>query len=67
MSQAAAAPRGERLAALWKGGLGEDAVGWLEARGWQAAGHDLAGLAESYGRPAPAASRSGLVTATRIG
>jgi len=60
-------PRGARLAALWQGGLGEDNAAWLEARGWRAVRHDMAGVAAGYGRPAPEDSRSGFITATRAG
>jgi hypothetical protein len=50
---------------LWKGGLGEDAFGWLTSHGWPAGIHDRAALAASYGRPAPASSSGGFVTAVR--
>jgi methyltransferase (TIGR00027 family) len=63
----AASPRGARLAALWKGGLGEDAAGWLTAHGWQVTGHDSAALARDYGRPAPPDARGGFVIAVRSG
>jgi methyltransferase (TIGR00027 family) len=59
-------PRGDRLAAMWKGGLGQDIATWLSPRGWQTTSHDLAVLAESYGRPATTAITSGFVTALRV-
>jgi methyltransferase (TIGR00027 family) len=62
-----ASPRGARLAALWKGGLGEDAAGWLAAHGWQATTHDSAALARDYGRPVPGEVRGGFVIAVRPG
>jgi methyltransferase (TIGR00027 family) len=58
------APDAARYTSLWKGGLGEDAAGWLTRHGWRPGAHELADLAVSYGRPAPAGSRSGFVTAT---
>lgn len=54
-----------RLTELWKGGLGADVTGWLDAHGWQTQTHDLASLAVSYRRPAPGHARGELVTATR--
>jgi methyltransferase (TIGR00027 family) len=65
ISQARGTPRGDRLAAMWKGGLGEDAAAWLTTRGWQATAHDLAAVARTYGRPAPAHTHTGFATATR--
>ncbi|MEU5882779.1 SAM-dependent methyltransferase [Spirillospora sp. NPDC047279] len=53
-----------RAAELWKGGLGDDTTGWLERHDWHTEQHDLGALAESYGRPVPAGTRSGFVTAT---
>jgi methyltransferase (TIGR00027 family) len=41
------------IVALWKGGLGEDAVAFLERRGWQAGSVDRKATAESYGRTDP--------------
>jgi methyltransferase (TIGR00027 family) len=41
------------IVALWKGGLGEDAVAFLERRGWQARSVDRKATAESYGRTDP--------------
>ena len=62
-----ATPADRALTALWQGGLGEDPTLWLARRGWQSQIHHLAALADSYGRPAPANSRSGFVTATYAG
>jgi methyltransferase (TIGR00027 family) len=41
------------IVALWKGGLGEDAVAFLERRSWQAGSVDRKATAESYGRTDP--------------
>jgi len=41
------------VVALWKGGLGEDAVAFLDRRGWQARSVDRKATAESYGRTDP--------------
>ena len=62
-----ATPADRALTALWQGGLGEDPAPWLARRGWQSQIHHLAALADSYGRLAPANSRSGFVTATYAG
>lgn len=67
ISETSTTPRGARLAALWQGGLGEDNAAWLEARGWRAVRHDMAGVAAGYGRPAPDDARSGFITAFRAG
>jgi methyltransferase (TIGR00027 family) len=53
------------VAALWKGGLDGDTVGWLQRNGWQTEEHTLAALGETYGRPAPEGVRSGFVTGRR--
>ncbi|WP_145910481.1 SAM-dependent methyltransferase [Kitasatospora viridis] len=37
---------------LWRGGLAEDPVAWLDRHGWQAERHDRAELAREYGRGA---------------
>jgi methyltransferase (TIGR00027 family) len=55
-----------QYAALWKGGLGEDAPGWLGRHGWRPRLHDLAELAASYGRPVPSSSSGGFLTAIRL-
>jgi methyltransferase (TIGR00027 family) len=52
-----------RLAGMWKGGLGEGLVPWLDAHGWQARVHDLAEVAAAFGRPVVGETRSGFVTA----
>jgi methyltransferase (TIGR00027 family) len=64
-AQARTLPGMGRYAALWKGGLGEDAPGWLASHGWQPHVHDRAVLAAAYGRPVPKASDGGFVTAVR--
>ncbi|MFF7636765.1 SAM-dependent methyltransferase [Kitasatospora sp. NPDC008050] len=54
------------VVALWRGGLDEDPVGWLNRRGWRAEWHDRAELAVGYGRPADyVTSQRILVTAER--
>jgi methyltransferase (TIGR00027 family) len=55
----------EEYAALWKGGLGEDTVGWLGRHGWHTEVHELADVAASYDRPLPGTSLSGFLIATR--
>ncbi len=53
------------IAALWQGGLDEDPVARLNRQGWQAARHDRATAAASYGRPDYVTSQRGFVTAER--
>ncbi|MFB9207914.1 SAM-dependent methyltransferase [Nonomuraea spiralis] len=55
-------PALRRVATLWKGGLGEDAVAWLTTRGWRADVVELSALAARYGRPAQG---GGFLTAVR--
>jgi methyltransferase (TIGR00027 family) len=64
-TQARTLPRMAKYAALWKGGLGEDAPGWLARHGWQPQFHDCAALAGAYGRLVPQASDGGFLTAVR--
>lgn len=64
LDRATELPAMRPYAALWKGGLGENAADWLASHGWQPELHDVADLAESYGRPAPGIS-GGFVTAVR--
>lgn len=64
-TQARTLPGMGQYAALWKGGLGEDAPGWLASHGWQPHFHDRAALAAAYGRPVPQASDGGFLTAVR--
>jgi methyltransferase (TIGR00027 family) len=54
-----------RYAALWKGGLGEDAAGWLKHHGWHVQTRDLASVAASCGRRTPDSSGGGFLTAVR--
>jgi methyltransferase (TIGR00027 family) len=63
--QAGATPAMRPYAALWKGGLGQDAADWLTRRGWQVRRHDRTALGRAYGRSAPAISGGALITATR--
>ena len=60
-------PAMDQYTSLWKGGLGENAPGWLSRHGWQSQPHDLAELAASHGRPVPGPSSGGLLTAVRTG
>ncbi|MQA98532.1 MAG: SAM-dependent methyltransferase [Streptosporangiales bacterium] len=67
LAQARGMPTMDQYASLWKGGLGEDAPGWLSRHGWQPQLHDLAELAACYGRPVPGPSSGGFLTAVRSG
>jgi methyltransferase (TIGR00027 family) len=67
LAQSAGMPTMDQYTSLWKGGLGEDASGWLRRHGWQPQIHDLAQLAASYGRPVPGPSSGGFLTAVRTG
>lgn len=60
---ALATPTMRRYTSLWKGGLGSDPADWLSQHGWRPALHDLGDVAASCGRPAPAGSVSGFLTA----
>jgi methyltransferase (TIGR00027 family) len=53
--------------ALWKGGLGNDLVGWLNGRQWLVRGHNGTELADSYGRSDADAAYVGFLTAVRDG
>jgi methyltransferase (TIGR00027 family) len=65
LTQARTLPGMDQYTALWKGGLGEDAPGWLARHGWQPQFHDRAALAATHGRPVPQASDGGFLTAIR--
>jgi len=52
--------------ALWQGGLGTDAPGWLADHGWRVHTRDRAALAVSYGRPDPDEAGGGFLTAVRM-
>jgi methyltransferase (TIGR00027 family) len=67
VTQARAMPGMGQYAALWKGGLGQDAPAWLDRHGWQSRCHDLATLAAAYGRPVSGAGGEGFLTALRTG
>src|SRR6266567_1989736 len=62
LTQARGMPAMDQYIALWKGGLGEDAPGWLSRHGWQSQLHDRAELAASYRRPGPESSSGGFLT-----
>jgi methyltransferase (TIGR00027 family) len=53
------------VVALWKGGLGEDAVAFLARRGWQARSVDRKATAESYGREDPGQNTGEFILATK--
>jgi methyltransferase (TIGR00027 family) len=53
------------LLALWKGGLGQDAVQFLRERGWQARSYDRRATAESYGRDDPGRNPGEFIVATK--
>jgi len=65
MAQAQKIPSMARFTTLWKGGLGEDPLVWLERHGWQATHHDGSVVAASYGRVPPGDASGGFVTAVR--
>ncbi len=52
-------------APLWKGGLGDEAPGWLTGHGWQPRFRELAAIAGSCHRPVPGPGGGGFLTATR--
>jgi methyltransferase (TIGR00027 family) len=62
--QARQMPAIRQYTALWKGGLGDDALHWLTRHGWRPKFRELAALAASYRRPVPGQARSGFLTAT---
>ncbi|MEN3537627.1 class I SAM-dependent methyltransferase [Microbispora sp. ZYX-F-249] len=57
----------DEFTSLWRGGLREDAPGWLGRHGWRPQIHDRADVASSYGRPVPGPSGGGFLTAIRTG
>jgi methyltransferase (TIGR00027 family) len=65
--QARHLPGLQQYAALWKGGLGDDAPRWLADHAWQPQFHDLAALSDSYRRPVPRPAHGGILTAARDG
>ena len=67
LAQTRGMPAMEQYTSLWKGGLGEDAPGWLSRRRWRPQVHDRAELAACYGRPIPGQSSGGFLTAVRTG
>jgi methyltransferase (TIGR00027 family) len=58
-------PTMQQYTTLWKGGLGDDAPGWLASRGWRPRLHELADLAAFYRRPVHDQARGGFLTALR--
>lgn len=67
LAQTRGMPAMDEYTSLWKGGLGEDAPGWLRRHGWQPQIHDLADLAAAHGRPVSGPSSGGFLTAVRTG
>jgi methyltransferase (TIGR00027 family) len=67
LAQTRGMPTMEQYTSLWKGGLGQDAAGWLSRHHWRPQIHDLAELAASYGRPVPSPSSGGFLTAVHTG
>lgn len=65
LAEARQMPAMDEYAALWKGGLGEDAPGWLARHGWRTQTHDFAAVAASHGRLAPDSVGGGFLTALR--
>jgi len=65
--QARQMPALQQYASLWKGGLGDDAPGWLAGHGWRPQFHELSALADSYRRPVPRPAHGGILTAAREG
>jgi methyltransferase (TIGR00027 family) len=63
VSRAQATPGLHQFAPLWKGGLGQDAPGWLAGHGWLPQFHSLAEAARSYGREST--GTGGFLTAVR--
>jgi methyltransferase (TIGR00027 family) len=66
LSQARAMPTMKQIAAMWKGGLGDNAALWLDQHGWQAETTESKGLGARYGRQRIGGSRSVFFTATRL-
>lgn len=56
-------PAMQEYTAMWKGGLGDNAPGWLTRHGWQPQFHGRSALADSYNRPAPGTDTGGFLTA----
>jgi methyltransferase (TIGR00027 family) len=67
LDQARGLPAMGEFTSLWKGGLGQDAPGWLSRHGWRPTLHNRAEVAACYGRAVPASSGGGFVTAVRAG
>jgi methyltransferase (TIGR00027 family) len=53
--------------ALFRGGLGREAMPWLEAAGWKAESHERAAVASGYGRDALGQMGAGFITARFAG
>ena len=53
------------VVALWKGGLGEDAVPFLRRRGWRARSVDRKATTESYGREDPGHNPGEFIVASK--
>lgn len=63
VNRAQAMPGLHQFAPLWKGGLGQDAPGWLAGHGWLPRIHGMEEVARSYGREF--SGTGGFLTAVR--
>jgi methyltransferase (TIGR00027 family) len=50
---------------LWQGGLGDETMAFLEAKGWETQSRDLRSVAADYGHSVAEGTTSGFVTARR--
>ncbi len=66
LARAQAMPVMEDVASMWQGGLDDNAILWLRARGWAVEAIDGAALAAQYARGIGAFSNSDFLTATRL-
>ncbi|MGH9230076.1 MAG: SAM-dependent methyltransferase [Acidimicrobiales bacterium] len=66
LRQARATPTMDRITAMWKGGLGATAAGWLRQHGWQVEVVDHESLAAKYGRGGTSSALGGFATAIRL-
>jgi methyltransferase (TIGR00027 family) len=58
-------PTMKQYAAMWKGGLGQEASDWLERAGWSVEHHDFAAVAGALGRSNPDWDYGQFLTATK--
>ncbi len=67
LTQAQTMPAMSQYTAMWKGGLAQDAPGWLTRHGWRPQLPDLAAVAASYGRDTSGSAAGSFLTAERAG